>query len=968
MSTHNLVIAAYTADPWESACPALRIAGPAAHCGFSLLRGTDWSCGEMLTSSAPIAQADLAVIQRDFPRYVHEYELVISEARRRRCPVVYELDDLILDLPADHPDLEHYRAARLPILRAITDADLVTVSTVGLRDFVRAFRPQVEVLPNYLEDRFWLNEPPALPSSEQGPVVIGYVGGSTHSADLELIAAALFRILERYGERIVFKIHGRAKPPAGLQGRPNVVWEPIALLDYAAFAAYISHQKYDLLVAPLRNTLFNRCKSAVKFLEYSSLGVAGIYSRVAPYESVVNEKNGRLASTEEEWVHALSELIENPTLRHQIGVQAHRSVQENWLLSAHAGEWMTTYRRLLESYTPPAEHDPVRLAQNQARVWHIESETLLARARESDSRLRDQLADSTRKVTDLAAELARQEQTIAFLSSELGKMQGAITWRITEPIRQLYARVQNVHLAPTQRHPSPARPVQAEETNAPSAEPIADEEPAGTPERVLELTDFSEKGFFWTPARLTSVQLLPTTDVTDIIICAGPNAAALAKCVSAIRQNTPPATYRLHLITHQEDVVGIPADVRAGAHIVTHAMRSFNFARANNLVLTGCKDDVVLLNDDTEVTAGWLQSLREASRGLALTGAHTGFQRAGNPDMWGQGEVRLTWHPINMFCVFIPKRVREVVGLLDEEFCYYGGEDVDYSCRALQSGFPLVVSAAYVHHHSNLSYGDKKARLMEESDKILAERYGIAPPFDLSRIKPLVSVVMATRNRAQLLSNAAHSILGGMYPRLELVIVDDNSIDDTWGVIAELQRSDPRVIGIRLPRQGGSVRARRIGTKAAKGLFIAFMDDDDVAWPNRVIAPLQDLMVRPELDVVYCGFDIVSEAGRQRGNTQPFDATAYLEQRFDIGLGILLLRRQVIEDVPFMSDYERAIDFDWVFRLVRRGYKIDYCPAVVLDYNRMGPGEAHLAGNLEAADQHRVVREREQIMKAYRRE
>ena len=124
MSTHNLAIAAYTADPWESACPV------AARWPRDSLR-ISTCCGErtgpparLLTSAAPIAEADLVVIQRDFPRYVQEYELVISEARRRRRPIVYELDDLILDLPADHPDLEHYRAARLPMLRAIMEADL----------------------------------------------------------------------------------------------------------------------------------------------------------------------------------------------------------------------------------------------------------------------------------------------------------------------------------------------------------------------------------------------------------------------------------------------------------------------------------------------------------------------------------------------------------------------------------------------------------------------------------------------------------------------------------------------------------------------------------------------------------------------------------------------------------------------------------------------------------------------------
>jgi glycosyltransferase involved in cell wall biosynthesis len=175
------------------------------------------------------------------------------------------------------------------------------------------------------------------------------------------------------------------------------------------------------------------------------------------------------------------------------------------------------------------------------------------------------------------------------------------------------------------------------------------------------------------------------------------------------------------------------------------------------------------------------------------------------------------------------------------------------------------------------------------------------------------------------------------------------------------------VISIRLPKQGGAVRARQRGVAASSGQFIAFMDDDDMAWPNRILAPLQFIMTHPELDAVYCAFDIVSEAGRTRGRTQPFSASDYLDLKFDIGSGILLLRRRVIEDVPFMAQYERAIDFDWVFRVARHGYKIDYCPAVVLDYNRSGPGEAHLSGNEAAVRVHGEIQERERLMRDFAR-
>jgi len=471
----------------------------------------------------------------------------------------------------------------------------------------------------------------------------------------------------------------------------------------------------------------------------------------------------------------------------------------------------------------------------------------------------------------------------------------------------------------------------------------------------------------WTYEEYSKVRSLSASEVVDIVICVGGNADLVHQCIDSIKKHTVLDAYRLHLVVHEKDIQVIGPEIRAGANIVTHAMDVFNFAKANNMVIAHCTGDVILLNDDTVVTSDWLEALKRDSKGLALTGAHTGFQCAGNPDMWGNQPCAITWYPINMFCAYIPKRILDVVGTLDEEFCYYGGEDVDYSCRALQHGFPLVISSAYVHHRGNQAFGESKARLMEESNKVLYERYGISAPFNLEEIKPLVSVIMATRNRAQLLPVAARSILKGSYPKIQLIIVDDASDDQSWNVINDLQRSDQRVIGIRLPKNAGCVGARHIGFRASSGQFIAFMDDDDVARPNRIMAPLQHFLTHPELDVVYCSYEVVSEGKSELGRTQDFNAEDYLNMKFDIGSGIMLIRRKIIDEVPFMSLYEKAIDYDWVFRIIRRGYKIDYCPSVVLDYNKTGPTTSHLSGNLDSLKVHKAIQERERVINENRR-
>lgn len=561
-------------------------------------------------------------------------------------------------------------------------------------------------------------------------------------------------------------------------------------------------------------------------------------------------------------------------------------------------------------------------------------------------------AGSARRMQQLESQVARQQEMIRWLETELESVHRSITWRGTEPVRQVYARVQALQRALEKGSSETAGIVKTQHAAHVEAETaaFAKDDPAQ-----------------WTPEAFAQAAAQPISPVTDIIVCVGRELRHAERCIESIRRHTDQDTYRLSLVVHEDDLAGLTAQAKHDARLITHTMQRFNFARANNIALQQCAGAVVLLNDDTEVTGGWLEQLRADSRGIALAGSRTGVRRSGNPDTWGSGESRLTWYPINMFCAFIPDRVRQVVGALDEEFAYYGGEDVDYSARVLQHGFPLVVSSAFVEHVGAQSFRSRKEGLMRESDKILRERYGVHPPFDLAQIRPLVSVIIATRNRGATLAEAAESILSGQYPEIELLVVDDCSTDDTPAVVAALQESDQRVIGIRLPKRQGSVKARARGFAASAGQFVAFMDDDDIAWPNRIAAPLRHFMMYPDLDVVYCAFEVITERGRQRGRTQPFSEADYLDEKFDIGAGILLVRRQVLHEVPFMTHYERAVDFDWVFRVLRHGFRIGYCPSVVLDYNRAGPEDTHLAGNEAAMRMVDEIRERERLIRQLER-
>ena len=169
-----------------------------------------------------------------------------------------------------------------------------------------------------------------------------------------MVKPVLTRLLRRYPDRLTLRFWGMIHPD--LARLPNVEFRQEKFASYPDFARFFSIQDCDLFIAPLRDSLFNRCKSPIKFLEYSARAIPGVYSRIAPYTSIiVHGENGFLAGSEDDRDVFLSRLIENPGLRQKMGWAARQTVANQFLMSRHAHEWGTIYRTALSAQIPTAE-------------------------------------------------------------------------------------------------------------------------------------------------------------------------------------------------------------------------------------------------------------------------------------------------------------------------------------------------------------------------------------------------------------------------------------------------------------------------------------------------------------------------------------------------------------------------------------------------------------------------------------
>lgn len=118
----------------------------------------------------------------------------------------------------------------------------------------------------------------------------------------------------------------------------------------------------------------------------------------------------------------------------------------------------------------------------------------------------------------------------------------------------------------------------------------------------------------------------------------------------------------------------------------------------------------------------------------------------------------------------------------------------------------------------------------------------------------MVSVIMPVYNAGQFLSAAIESIVNQTFHDFEFIIVDDASTDNSWQIIKSYQKKHPgliRPVKLRINRNNGGDACANQGYKIARGEYIARMDADDIAHPQRLEKQI-DFMKKNQ-DIILCG-------------------------------------------------------------------------------------------------------------------
>ncbi|MGE0735482.1 MAG: glycosyltransferase family 2 protein [Alphaproteobacteria bacterium] len=258
------------------------------------------------------------------------------------------------------------------------------------------------------------------------------------------------------------------------------------------------------------------------------------------------------------------------------------------------------------------------------------------------------------------------------------------------------------------------------------------------------------------------------------------------------------------------------------------------------------------------------------------------------------------------------------------------------------SALEARVAAAIKQHEALAKRVDDHARQLEVRTVMdWIERAAV-------HTRPLVSVVLPTRNRSALLQRAIASVERQTYPHWELLIVDDGSTDGTQAFLAAL--GNPRIRHFRADGVGAGA-ARNVALAEARGELVAYLDDDNIMMPNWLKSIVWGFEQRPGSKILY-GAIVVDDLSRidRKGSGQmprlfywPYDHHAVARHNIaDIGC---IAHRAGLPEARFDPDLREMADWDLFLRLTRDAPPLAL-PAIACMYtteapNRLSHGPTH---------------------------
>lgn len=213
----------------------------------------------------------------------------------------------------------------------------------------------------------------------------------------------------------------------------------------------------------------------------------------------------------------------------------------------------------------------------------------------------------------------------------------------------------------------------------------------------------------------------------------------------------------------------------------------------------------------------------------------------------------------------------------------------------------------------------------------------------MSEQEPLVSVIMPVYNGERFIAESIESVLNQTHRNLELIILNNGSTDRTGEILAGYVRRDARVRVLFHPEPLGHAgeAASNMATRHAKGVYIAKLDADDLAVPERLARQVAFLQVNPAIFLVGSYLEVINEKGQKIGvRTYPLTSKAIYREfylRFPLGNPAIMYRQGVVPgDFYFLKEKIFTDDYYSLFVHLHNGLQFANIPEYLTRYRMHG--------------------------------
>lgn len=260
-------------------------------------------------------------------------------ARQQCHRLIFDIDDVMWE-PDWQPFTKHYTPDVLrQVWTNIQLAHVVTTPSAVIAEKVARFNPNVWITPNTVPEYLLSRTMPRRP--HPAPFVrylVGYQGSPSHSTDWPLwLMKQLIEFLGRWSD---WGMHfwGPNEPVDGWPHNQvgNTPW-------FENVPDYYRSLSMDIGIGPLKDTPFNRGKSALRAVEYAALGIPAILSAGPAYTGWVDHGvTGVLLDPGDSWSHAIATLAADQDLREKMGAAARRKAA-GWTTEAQINRWVEAW-------------------------------------------------------------------------------------------------------------------------------------------------------------------------------------------------------------------------------------------------------------------------------------------------------------------------------------------------------------------------------------------------------------------------------------------------------------------------------------------------------------------------------------------------------------------------------------------------------------------------------------------------